>query len=52
MKSNVPCYTEADLFRLELVNIIDLRHELVKLSKVIDWETLEANFSPLYSENG
>lgn len=52
MKPNAPCYTEADLFRLELVNIIDLRHELVKLSKVIDWETLEANFTPLYSENG
>lgn len=26
-----------DLFRTELVNLIDPRHELVRLVKMIDW---------------
>ena len=28
---------EQDLFRMELVNLIDQRHELVKLASLIDW---------------
>ena len=28
---------EQDLFRMELVNLIDHRHELVKLAALIDW---------------
>lgn len=28
---------EQDLFRMELVNLIDPRHELVKLAGLIDW---------------
>ena len=30
-----------DLFRMELTNIIDRRHELVKLAEIIDWETID-----------
>jgi transposase, IS5 family len=26
-----------DLFRMELVNLIDQRHELVRLASLIDW---------------
>lgn len=28
---------EYDQFRMELVNLIDRRHELVKLASLIDW---------------
>jgi predicted nucleotidyltransferase len=33
--------SEIDLFRLELVNIIDNRHALVQLAKRIDWQACE-----------
>lgn len=31
-----PAATDHDLFRLELVNLIDARHELVRLAELID----------------
>lgn len=40
---------EIDLFRLELVNIIDNRHALVQLAKRIDWQACEAKFGGLYA---
>ena len=39
-----------DLFRQRLENIIDLRHELVKLSEVIDWFSLNQEFAGFYSD--
>jgi IS5 family transposase len=39
-----------DLFRLRLDTLIDLRHELVKLAKLIAWQQLVAAFGPLYVE--
>ena len=44
--------TEADLFRLELVNIIDMRHELVKLAEIINWEALTTEFGDFYADEG
>jgi transposase, IS5 family len=41
--------SEIDLFRLELVNIIDNRHALVQLAKRIDWQACEAKFGGLYA---
>ena len=41
-----------DMFRSKLVNIINMRHPLVKLSGLLDWERLEAHFSPYYSDEG
>ena len=41
-----------ELFRSKLVNIINLRHELVRLSELIDWKRLEGHFAPYYSEVG
>lgn len=32
-----------DLFRMELVNLIDRRHALVRLAEWIDWEAVEAH---------
>jgi transposase, IS5 family len=40
---------DVDLFRQELVNLIDMRHELVVLSSKIDWQALEAKFGGLYA---
>lgn len=44
--------TTEDLFRSKLENIINMRHPLVKLSRLIDWQRLEAHFLPYYSEEG
>lgn len=37
-----------DLFRSELNSILDLRHELCQLSKHINWEGLDEEFSKLF----
>ena len=39
---------EPDLFRLELVNLIDQRHELVKLAALIDWPAFEQAWGPKF----
>ena len=41
-----------ELFRAKLKNIINLRHELVRLGDLIDWGRLEAHFAPYYREVG
>jgi transposase, IS5 family len=41
-----------ELFRSKLKNIINMRHELVRLAGLIDWARLEAHFAPYYSEAG
>jgi transposase, IS5 family len=40
---------DGDLFRLELVNLINLRHELVVLADRMDWAGCEARFASTYS---
>ena len=37
-----------DLFRMELEHLIDRRHELVRLSEVIDWDGIASEFGALY----
>ncbi len=41
-----------DLFRHRLDNIIDMKHEIVILSKFIDWQRLDEHFGQYFSENG
>src|SRR5215217_4903417 len=41
-----------DLFRARLDQIINLKHELVLLAGKIDWDWLDGEIAPLYSENG
>lgn len=41
--------TDIDLFRQELVNLIDLRHELCVLAGKIDWTALERQFGRFYT---
>lgn len=52
MKPRKPSSQEpqGDLYRTELVHLIDLEHPLAKLAGVVDWSRLDQAFSPLYSE--
>ena len=45
MRSKPPAKpVEDDLFRQELVNIINMRHELVRLAELIDWSVFDREF--------
>src|ERR1700761_8668551 len=53
MRPNKPRTTGAgDLFRARLDQIINLKHELVQLAARIDWDWIDREVAPLYSENG
>ena len=41
---------EQDLFRSRLDQIINMKHELVRLAQAIDWSVLEARFGTVYSD--
>ena len=41
-----------DLFRHRLENLIDTRHELVKLAELIDWEHFDAQWGEAFCEVG
>src|SRR6202522_3022995 len=41
-----------DLFRARLEQIINMKHELVVLAGRIDWDWIDGEIAPLYSENG
>jgi transposase, IS5 family len=43
---------EGDLFRARLDQIINMRHELVQLAGKLDWEWLDNEIAPLYSDKG
>ena len=37
-----------DLYRARLESIIDLRHELAKLARLVDWDGLQQDLSQFY----
>jgi IS5 family transposase len=41
---------EQDLFRARLDQILNMKHELVRLARTIDWPVLEARFGAVYSD--
>jgi IS5 family transposase len=43
---------EGDLFRAKLDQIINMEHELVELAGRLDWEHLDEQIAPLYSDKG
>src|SRR3712207_3018912 len=43
---------DEDLFHSRLANMLDPRHELLRLAALIDWAALDAAFGPLYAEAG
>jgi IS5 family transposase len=42
----------SDLFRARLDQIINLKHELVQLAGKLDWDFIDREIAPLYSEQG
>ena len=53
MRPNKPRTTgEGDLFRARLDQIINMKHELVQLVARIDWDWIDREVAPLYSDNG
>ena len=48
--SRDPPSGNADLFRSRLENIIDMRHELMRLADAIAWSFFEDAFEAFYSE--
>ena len=47
-----PADGESDLFRNRLDSLIDMRHEFVRLSRLIDWKRFDGTFGELYAEKG
>lgn len=41
-----------DLFRARLDQIINMKHDLVQLAGKVDWDWIDGEIAPLYSENG
>jgi len=42
----------SDLFRARLDQIINMKHELVQLAGKLDWDWLDGEIAPLYSDKG
>lgn len=51
MPPKSPHLSDHDLFRMRLEAIIDGRHELIRLGRLIDWARFEDAFGALYDEN-
>ena len=47
-----PADCESDLFRDRLDNLVDMRHELARLSGLIDWRRFDEAFGALCVEKG
>jgi IS5 family transposase len=47
-----PATNDGDLFRARLDQIINLKHKLVQLAGKIDWEWVDGETAPLFSERG
>src|SRR6476620_7987855 len=41
-----------DLFRARLDQVINLKHELAQLAGQIDWDFIDGEIAPLYSDKG
>ncbi len=53
MRTKTPPENEThDMFRSRLENMIDMRHELVRLGELVDRGLFEAEFGPRYAETG
>jgi transposase, IS5 family len=42
----------SDLFRARFDQIINMKHELVALAGKIDWDWMDGEIAPLYSDKG
>ena len=44
--------TSGDLFRARLEQIINMKNELAQLAVAIDWDWIDGEIAPLYSDKG
>jgi IS5 family transposase len=51
LKENPVASGQNDLFRAQLVQIIDLSHELAKMARLVEWDALASDLSPFYCAN-
>jgi IS5 family transposase len=49
---STPAAGETDMFRNRLDNMVDMRHELVRLAGLIEWNRFDEAFGTLYAEKG
>lgn len=53
MKPKAPAHkAELELFRHELINLLDQRHALFRLTDRVNWVAASERFSPLYADEG
>ena len=52
MKGKIPKNPQLNVFRIPLVNVINMNHELVLLAQKIDWDKVEKEFSVYYPDLG
>ena len=50
MKPRQQSRGQDDLFRARLDQIIDMRHELVRLAQLIDWEMIGRKLGEVYTD--
>lgn len=50
MRPKQPKPTDVDLFRMRFDNLLDQRHELVRLGALIDWNRFDEAFGSLYRD--
>ena len=43
---------EGDLFRARLDQIVNMKHELVQLGGKIDWDWIDREIAPFYTDKG
>lgn len=48
MKGKIPKHPQLNVFRIPLVNMINMKHELVILAQKIDWDKVDKEFSVYY----
>lgn len=52
MKGKSKDRSQTHLFESQLCDLVDPRHQLCKLASAIPWDSLETEFSELYSHTG
>lgn len=47
-----PKLRDDELFRMQLTNMIDMEHPLVKAAQLIDWSQFDEGFGRFYTQKG
>ncbi len=45
-------YSQSRLFETRLTDLLNPKHQVLKLSKLIDWDSLEKQCSAIFIDNG